>query len=133
MNLIVVLDDRNGMLFNHRRQSRDRALIDRMLQVSGGKLIVSAYTAALFEGKTADLTVAEDPLAVATLGQWCFLEDRSPAPAIDQIEKLIVYRWNRVYPSDLKFDFDLSAMQCISKTDFAGYSHETLTEEVYLP
>ena len=133
MNLIVVLDDRNGMLFNHRRQSRDRVLTDRILQVSGGKLTIHPYSAELFTGKDVDLTIAEDPLSVAGKGEWCFLEDRSPTPVIDQIEKLIVYRWNRIYPSDLKFDFDLSAMQCISKTDFAGYSHETLTEEVYLP
>ena len=132
MNLIVVLDDRNGMLFNHRRQSRDRVLTDRILQISGGKLTIHPYSAELFAGKDVDLTIAEDPLSVAEKGEWCFLEDRLPAPVINQIEKLIVYRWNRVYPSDLKFDFDLSAMKCISKTDFAGYSHETLTEEVYL-
>ncbi len=133
MNLIVTLDDQNGMLFNHRRQSRDRVLNDRIATLCGGRLTVTAYTAALLEGLPVDLTISEDPLAAAKPGDWCFLEDRSPAPALEKIEKLVVYRWNRVYPSDLKFDIDLSAMKCVSKTDFAGYSHEKLTEEVYLP
>ena len=133
MNLIVVLDDRNGMLFNHRRQSRDRVLNERIAKICGGKLIVNAYAAALFAGINVDLTIAEDPLSAAKPGEWCFLEDRSPAPVMDKIEKLIVYRWNRVYPSDLKLDLDLSAMRLESTTDFAGSSHEKITEEVYIP
>ena len=133
MNLIVVLDDRNGMLFNHRRQSRDRVLIDRILEICGGRLIVNSYTAELFDGKAADLTVSEDPLSAAKAGEWCFLETLSPLPVVEKLEKVVVYRWNRTYPSDLKFDLDLSAMKLISKTDFAGFSHEKITEEVYLP
>ena len=133
MNLIVVLDDRNGMLFNHRRQSRDRVLNERIAKICGGKLIVNTYAAALFAGINVDLTIAEDPLSAAKPGEWCFLEDRSPAPVVDKIEKLIVYRWNRVYPSDLKFDLDLSAMRLESTADFAGSSHEKITEEVYIP
>lgn len=132
MNLIVTLDDRNGMAFNHRRQSRDRVLTDRILALCGGRLTVNAYTAALFEGTNAALTVAEDPLSVAGAGEWCFLEDRLPAPVHEKIEKLVVYRWNRAYPFDLKFDLDLSAMKLQSKTDFAGYSHEKITEEIYV-
>lgn len=131
MNLIVALDDRNGMRFNRRRQSRDRVLTERILQISGGKLTVNAYTAALFAGEKAELTVSEDPVSAARPGDWCFLEDLPPAPAKGKIEKLVIYRWNRVYPADLTFDLDISAMRLISKTDFAGYSHEKLTEEVY--
>ena len=133
MNLIVTLDDRNGMAFNHRRQSRDRVLTERILQICGGRLTVNAYTAALFEGMNADLTVAEDPLSVAGTGEWCFLETLSPASAKEKIERLIVYRWNRAYPFDLKFDWDLATMKLQSKTDFVGYSHEKITEEVYVP
>ena len=133
MNLIVVLDDKNGMLFNHRRQSRDRVLTERIIEVCGGKLVVNAYSAGLFAGTNAELIVSEDPLLTAKPGEWCFSEDRSPASVADKIEKLVVYRWNRVYPSDLKFDFDLSALHLLSSTDFAGYSHEKLTEEVYVP
>ncbi|MBE6528996.1 MAG: ribonuclease Z [Ruminococcaceae bacterium] len=133
MNLIVVLDDRNGMLFNHRRQSRDRVLTDRILEISGGKLTVDSYTAELFDKTSADLQICANPLLTAKQGDWCFLETLSPAPVVQKIEKLVVYRWNRIYPSDLKFDLDLSVMKQISTTDFAGFSHEKITEEVYLP
>ncbi len=132
MNLIVVLDDRNGMMFNHRRQSRDRVLTDRILQISGGKLTIHPYSAELFAGKEVDLTIAEDPFAAAGKGEWCFLETCDPGAFAEKIERLVVYRWNRIYPSDLQCSLDLSVMKTISKADFAGYSHEKITEEVYL-
>ena len=87
MNLIVTLDDQNGMLFNHRRQSRDRVLNDRIATLCGGRLTVTAYTAALLEGLPVDLTISEDPLAATKPGDWCFLEDRSPARVLEKIEK----------------------------------------------
>ena len=133
MNLIVVLDDRNGMLLNHRRQSRDRVLTDRILQISGGKLTIHPNSAELFAGKNADLTMAQEPLSVAGAGDWCFWEGFSNNAFSEKIERLVVYRWNRVYPSDRTFPLDISAMKLVSKANFAGYSHEKITEEVYLP
>ena len=133
MNLIVVLDDRDGMTFNHRRQSRDRNLTARILERCDGRLIVHPFSADLFAGSNAALTVTETPLADAGPGEWCFAETGSLAPAKERIERLIVYRWNRVYPADQKFDLSLSELKLTSKTDFAGYSHPTLTEEVYEP
>ena len=35
------------------------------------------------------------------------------------------------YPSDMFFDIDLSGWKCIRTTDFAGSSHERITEEIY--
>ena len=32
MIVMVCIDDHNGMMFNHRRQSRDRAVIERVLR-----------------------------------------------------------------------------------------------------
>lgn len=133
MNLIVVLDRRNGMMFNHRRQSRDRVLTERILQISGGKLIVSPYTARLFEGLSAELTIAESPAAVAAMGQWCFVEDGSQNFAIEAIERLVVFRWDRVYPADVTFPIDVSRLKLQSQTDFAGSSHEKITQEEYRP
>ena len=48
-----------------------------------------------------------------------------------KIEKIIVFWWNRHYPSDRKFDLDLSKWNKVSKEEFAGYSHEKITKEVY--
>ena len=37
MEVIVCVDDHNGMLFNHRRQSRDQAVIADMWKESKGQ------------------------------------------------------------------------------------------------
>lgn len=34
MKLIVCMDDKNGMAFNHRRQSRDRVLAERIMELT---------------------------------------------------------------------------------------------------
>ena len=43
----------------------------------------------------------------------------------------IVFWWNRHYPPDRKFDLDLSKWNKVSEEEFAGYSHEKITKEVY--
>ena len=68
MNVIVTIDDANGTMFNHRRQSRDRVLNERILKVCSGRLRVTPETAALFAGMQTELTVTPDPLAGAGAG-----------------------------------------------------------------
>ncbi len=49
MKLIVCLDDKNGMMFNNRRQSRDKILIENMLELcKDKKLYTSEYSSKLF-------------------------------------------------------------------------------------
>ena len=54
--------------------------------------------------------------------------------ALPKMEQLIVYRWNRHYPSDASFPIALEApaWQCCEMTEFRGYSHEKITKEVYI-
>ena len=47
------------------------------------------------------------------------------------IEKIILIKWNRDYPADFKLDIDLSSWNLIDMTEFIGYSHKTITMEVY--
>ena len=56
MNLIVCLDDRNGMMFNGRRQSRDRADIEDILRDCAGRLCIEGYSEPLFAGRGAEYT-----------------------------------------------------------------------------
>ena len=45
MKIIVCVDNQNGMMFNHRRQSQDRVLRKRILELTGGKkLWMNAYS-----------------------------------------------------------------------------------------
>lgn len=132
MNLIICIDDAGGMMFNRRRQSRDRGLCARLSELTkGAKLWVTPYTARQFEDG-ATLCVSDTPWTDAKTGDYYFAEDGEIF--VENAEKIYLYRWNRLYPSDRKFTTDLSALGFVltQQEDFAGYSHECITEEVYI-
>ena len=134
MQLIVCLDEQNGMLFNHRRQTKDREVRRRILEsLTGNRLWMNAYSAGQFEEETDRLAVAEDFLNRAGEQEVCFVEDRDILPFLEQIQSLTVYRWHRRYPSDMKFPMQavLERLHPVSSTDFPGHSHDVITMEVY--
>ena len=47
------------------------------------------------------------------------------------IDEIILYKWNRVYPTDFYFDINLSTWNLTQVTEFKGNSHERITKEVY--
>ena len=125
MTLILWTGKHGEMLFNHRRCSRDRAVIADILQTySPSELCVSAYSASLFAGAR----VISDPADAKT--GVLFLEDLPLSPALALANKLILYRFDRVYPADARLqipeDFAFTGSR-----EFAGHSHETITREVY--
>jgi len=130
LKLIICLDDRCGMAWGGRRQSRDRLVTEDIVRhVGSAPLYVTPYSVPLFDGYSLDLRVSENPLSDAPEHAFCFLEHTAPKDC-DRIGELIVYRWNRHYPSDVTFDpaaFDFST---VSSTEFAGFSHEKITKEV---
>lgn len=131
MRLIVCLDDRNGMMFGGRRQSRDRVLCDRVLKMAQGKTLwMSEYSAKLF-GDAAGIFACNDYRSLAKAGDYCFAEDGEIS--LDGVTRLIVYRWNRHYPSDKVFSYDPEScgFRKISSSDFVGSSHEKITEDIY--
>lgn len=130
MRVIVCLDDNNGMTFNHRRQSSDAVLTRRIADlVADSTLWVSPYSAKLFADYP--VCVADDFLEQARAGDYCFVEDADVIPYMDRIEKLILYRWNRRYPSDRKFPVLGSQWRLVATKEFEGKSHPVITEEVY--
>ena len=132
MILAVCIDDRNGMLFNGRRQSQDRVLREDLVrEAGGGPLWMNAYSARQCDPPPEGLRVAEDFLEQAGPGEVCFLETEDPAAWADQAEGLIVYRWNRKYPAGLYCTIGLSAWKLERREEFAGSSHEKITKEVY--
>ncbi len=132
MTLILCLDDQNGMMFNHRRQSRDRVLIAEMLaHVGDGRLFVSPYSAPLFPADAKNVTVAEEPCAIAAEGDFAFVEDTDPAAHWSRVSELIIYRWNRLYPSDKKFCGDMTAFHLTETSEFVGSSHDKITKEIW--
>lgn len=132
MNLIACVDDKMGMLFNKRRQSMDRVLRARVLELCAGKkLWMNTYSRKQFDDNTEGITVAEDFLDKAGSDDYCFDETISPAAYENKINRIILYKWNRVYPADLYFDIDLKNWRLTTSTDFAGSSHDKITEEIY--
>lgn len=141
MKVILCADEKNGLMFNHRRQSRDRELRKRILSIIGDeKLYLSAYSAGQFaEEEWADkLAICEDPMAAADRGVYYFAEGQPLIPVAEAgaIEEVILYRWNKVYPADTWLDLPLTnaaSWQLRSSEDLAGCSHERITEEIYRP
>lgn len=133
MNVIVCLDDKDGMLFNNRRQSSDDALCSRVMGMTAdNNLYTDTYSAPLFAGAR-NLFVAEDFLDQCGEDDWCFVEKAPIQNYINSIQKLVIYRWNRVYPRDTVFPTAQFAERwhLVSRTDFAGKAHERITEEIY--
>jgi len=134
MILIACIDDDNGMMFNNRRQSRDRELTGRIRELTAaGTLHVSSYTGQLFDGTDHNLEFDDDPFVHAGRGEFVFAEDIRPGPYEEGLEQIILFRWNRRYPSDVKFDIPLSdhGWKLVRSREFAGSSHDKISEEVY--
>lgn len=128
MILISCVDNALGLRFNHRRQSRDRALCQRLLERAGGRLWLQEESRDLFpEG---DIRVVERPEQVPE-GGYCFWEE--PVPETLEVEKILLYHWNRDYPADAFFVFPggEDAWVRAGGADFAGSSHPEITEEIF--
>ena len=131
MKLIVCLDERKGMMFNNRRQSRDRVLIDDMIDMIGDdKLYIVPYSESLFENKEIKLKVKKNPLKAAD-ENWCFIENLPVAEYKDEIETVVIYHWNRHYPGDFFFDLELDSYTLESSEELVGSSHEKITKEIW--
>lgn len=133
MKLIVCLDDRNGMLFNRRRQSKDSALRTRVLkQTAGSRLWMNSYSAAQFE-VAEGIDTDEEFMNKAEANDFCFVENTDISAYAGQVNGVIIYRWNRDYPADTTFPMALfeDKWHLVSREEFPGTSHDVITEEVY--
>ena len=129
MTLVVCLDDNRGMMFNHRRQSRDRILIaDLLAHVGDRRLVVSPYSAPLFPADAPNVAVAKDPCTAAGEEDFAFVED---TPISGDPSGMILYRWNRIYPADRHFHEDMTGFLLSETIEFVGSSHEKITKEVW--
>ena len=130
----VCVDEFGGMLFNGRRQSRDRVLISDLLDFAGDKkIIINDFSLSLFKDYLDRIILSPSPLNEAGENAVCFIENLPLADYKDKIETLVIYRWNREYPSDKKLDVSPEALglKLISSSDFVGSSHKKITKEIY--
>ena len=133
MKVIICIDDDGGMMFNGRRQSRDRVLIEDVIRMTDGKeLYIDEYSRLLFSDFEGRYTVDFDMLENACEDAYCFVENKHLSEYLDRIDEIIVYRWNRRYPSDFTLDVDLKTFCLVDACEFAGYSHDNITKERYV-
>ncbi|MCB6414959.1 ribonuclease Z [Faecalimonas umbilicata] len=135
MIVVACIDERKGMMFNCRRQSRDRAVCNDILKdCEGHRLYMTAYSKGLFEKMgNAEIVVSEDMMQQARNDDSCFIEDIDISGHEKLIQEVILYQWNRHYPADTYFPLDLSEEKWVleKRDEFQGSSHEKITKEVY--
>lgn len=132
MKIIVCVDDKMGMMFNHRRQSRDIEVIRDMEDYLNGRpLWIKQYSEKIFEESSAMLHLDEELFTNAKEEDICFVEDENPGCFAERINEIILYRWNRLYPSDLRMKMDLTGWKLNEVKEFTGKSHKKITREIY--
>lgn len=133
MITIICTDNRNGIMFNHRRQSQDQVLRQDIIQeVGDSRIWMNSYSYGQFLNSSfPNLMIDEDFLNKAGEEEYCFIEESNIIPYIHLVKRIIRYRWNRDYPADFYFNVDLSTWKMVSKEEFVGSSHDKITKEVY--
>ena len=134
MTLYFCLDDRGGMCFNKRRQSRDAAVLADIQSRIEGELAIDPFSQKLMEKAGIPYSIAPSEITEPVEGLHFFVEERPVGEWVSLASCVVCYRWNRHYPADQYFDIDLSAMGFAlwERKDFPGSSHETITREVYV-
>ena len=127
MTIYVCLDDRNGMLFNKRRQSRDIKVLED-IRKSADVLTIDPFSEKLIQEAEIPYVLAPEEIPEDA---HFFAEARDLSELLPRASKLVIYRWNRHYPADVRFEGDLSAFRLESREEFPGKSHEIITKEVY--
>ena len=133
MIVIVCVDNNLGMMFNNRRQSRDIEVVKKIIEFTkGSSLWMNKYSYELFEELDCNrINIDSGFLSETANGEYCFVENIDLESYEKWVEKIIVFRWNTVYPSDHELDIDLGSWQLLESSEFVGKSHEKITMEVY--
>ena len=115
-------------MFNGRRQSRDRLVIEDILRnLNGNKLYIKDYSIPLF--KDNEYTIFKDDTVISD-NDFLFLENCDTASLGDSVTEIIIYRWNKNYPYDMTLDINLSQWKLSTSEEFNGSSHH-ITKEIY--
>ena len=125
MTLYICLDDRNGLKFNKRRQSRDSAVLEDIRSQCTGRLLIAPFSEKLIQEAGIPYVLPPEK------AEDFFAEEVPSEELLEQTKKIVIYRWNRHYPADVYFDLDLSAFRLVETAEFVGSSHEKITKERY--
>ena len=130
ITVVVCLDDKGGMTFLGKRQSRDRVLIGELIESTNDLIYISEFSLPLFKDYTTRCKVVENPLTDAPDGAVSFIENLPLLPVIDEVEEIMLYKWNRVYPADRKTDIPFNRYYVVRETSFVGSSHDKISKVI---
>ena len=120
MVIVLCVDDQYGLLFNGRRQSRDRVLLERLLETDK-TIWMNSYTAKLFSQLPGNVSVQENFMQAAGPEDICFVENVPITDLPENCDQLILY-----FPAE-----ELKKWKLVSTYDFPGNSHDKITEKIY--
>ncbi len=123
MKVIVCVDDNLGILFNNRRVSKDKLIIEDIKKTTN-EINIDIYSISLFEGFKTNIT------SELTFG-YNFIEKDSLLNKEALISEITIYYFNRKYPSSLKLELDLNLYKIVEQYEFVGNSHEKITKVIY--
>jgi len=128
MILYICLDDRNGLKFNKRRQSRDAAVLADIQSRITGKLLIEPFSEKLIRDAKIPYVLFPET------AEDFFAEDIPSEEVLARTGKIVIYRWNRHYPADVRWEPDLAGLGFVLQetAEFPGTSHEKITREVYV-
>ena len=127
---IVCVDNRMGMLFNNRRLSRDRLLTEWIINYAGCiKVWCNSFSKELFVNY--NVICDENFIYKAGEKEYCFIENIDISQMTDLYNEVIVCKWNRDYPSDVKFNLCNEEKNWDSMVidEIIGSSHDKITIE----
>ena len=84
--------------------------------------------------QSTDRCVTDRIERITECGNVCFFETGDVSSNLKQTDKVIVFRWDKVYPADARFPMEeiLNTFHLESKEAFPGYSHDVIIQEVYV-
>ncbi len=130
MIAILCVDERNGMLFNNRRQSRDEILNSHIIKkINGKKMWITNFSKDLFESE--NIIIDNNFMDKIGKEEYVFIENIPLENIIEKVDEIIIYNWNRYYPADVYLTCPLDSWKLISENELIGSSHEKITERIY--
>ena len=136
ITVAITVDDKMGIAFNNRRQSRDVKVTEDIIATAlkeGAELWALPFSEKLL-AQFSEFKISADAFRLANDGDYVFVEEPPIKGIIKNVNKMVVYKWNRLYPSDKKLDTppDIHGFKLGEVTEFVGNSHDLITKEVWV-
>lgn len=114
-----------------KRQSKDRVVAEKIIELtSKTPLFMKQKSLSFFPDAPTNAKII-DSFEELDAGSTCFAEEVVPPEIMKKADTVIVFGWNRDYPSLMSDRVSLNGFTRKSTTNFVGYSHDNITLEVY--